>query len=314
MNKIFFAACVVAVSTLAFTSCAGPDLSGDWRFSDDLYVAIDETFQPIMEEEINAFRHQHVEADDKSYYCSEDSAFRALLDDSIRCIVATRKLSKSELQVVEQHKLGAEQSLIGYDAFALIVNKDASDTLIHVEDLKDIVKGKITRWEQLRYATRSGELSLVFDHSGSSTVRYMRDSLNNGREIKGNLFAQGNNDSVVALVRRDPGVIGVVATDWLKEPGKPVLDDFSNLDVRVLKVTRDTDENPIGFRPYQYRIATGDYPLVRSVYVINTDPRKESNVRLFYFYLKGQKGQTILLKDSQMLPNVPVQVKPVSTR
>ena len=113
-------------------------------------------------------------------------------------------------------------------------------------------------------------------------------------------------------VWRSAGILS--RANWLKQPGQPVITDFSQLDIHVLKVTRDTDENPIGFRPYQYRIATGEYPLIRSVYVINTDPRTDSNVRLFYFYLKGQKGQTIICNSSQLLPYSPVQVKPISVR
>lgn len=312
--KKFLTLGILLGTLLALHSCKGPDLSNDWRFSDDVYGAIDETFRPIMEEALDAFCKQHIEATDKVCYVSEDSAFRLLLADSVRLVVATRKVNDAERRVIESHNLGVEQAIIATDAFALITHPDNSDTLITVDDLRDIVSGKITRWEQLRHATRSGKLSLVFDASGSSTVRYMRDSLANGRELKGNLYAQGSNDSVLACVRRDPDVIGVIGTSWLKHPGEPVLTDFGRLDVHVLKVTRDTDENPIGFRPYQYRIATGEYPLLRSVYVINTDPRKESNVRLFYFFLKGQKGQTIICNGSQMLPYSPVQVKPVNVR
>ena len=66
------------------------------------------------------------------------------------------------------------------------------------------------------------------------------------------------------------------------------------------------------FRPYQYNIATAEYPLLRSVYVICTDPRSQSLERVFYFFLKGQKGQLIICNYSQMLPITPVQIKAVS--
>ena len=168
---------------------------------------------------------------------------------------------------------------------------------------------KITRWEQLKNSKKKGELSLVFDHSGSSTVRYMRDSLNNGEQLKGNLYAQGSNLAVIETVKKDPLVLGVVGTNWLKGQKDAVLSDFSKLDVYVMKVSKDTDEDPVGFRPYQYRIATGDYPLYRSVYAMTTDPRRQSNVQMFYFFLKGRQGQVIICNSSQMLPYAPVQVK-----
>ena len=299
--------------TLALVSCEKKIVGQGWRYSDDVHVAIDETFRPIMAEEMEAFRLQHIEAGDNAVYCSEDSAIQMLVDDSIRCCVVTRLLTEYENEKVKANRLPVMKARIATDAFALIVNKAVSDTIINMDDLKGIVSGKITKWEQLRYATRSGKLCLVFDKSGSSTVRYMRESLLNGENIQGNVFAQGSNEEVIKLVKSDPGVIGVVGTNWLKEPKARVLEDFTNLEIKVLKVTRDNDENPIGFRPYQYRILTGDYPLTRAVYVISTDPRRGSNVNLFYFFLKGQKGQTIICNGSQLLPYSPVQIKSVSS-
>lgn len=287
-----------------------------WLTTDDVHVACDNTLQPIIDEEAEQFGLAHPEASMKVTYCSEDSALRLLLTDSVNCVVATRELTQRELDVIHSYHLAARQTLIAYDAFALVTNKQAPDTLVTVDDLRGIVTGKITRWEQLSHPTRRGELKLVFDHSGSSTVRYMRDSLCNGRELQGNLYAQGTNEAVLKAVREDPDIIGVVGTDWLKPAGAPVLTDFETLDVNVLKVADlskiKKGDDVIGWRPYQYRIGTGDYPLVRSVHVITTDPRRRSMTKYFFFFLKGQKGQTIICNSSQMLPNAPVQFKGVS--
>lgn len=295
-------------------ACSSKTEQKGWRFSNDVYVAIDETFRPIMDEELKTFGLQprNVDVELNPIYCSEDSAIKMLVADSIRSCVATRLLNDYERQQVSANKLTVMWHLIGTDAFALIMNKENPDTLITVDELRRIVSGEITRWEQLRHSSKKGDISLVFDHSGSSTLRYMRDSLCAGNQLKGRLYAQGSNEAVIEYVKSDSMVIGVVGTNWLKEPGGEVLNDFTNLDVHVMKVTRDTLPDAVGFRPYQYRIATGDYPLLRSVYVMTTDPRRNSNTQLFHYFLKGQKGQTIILNGSQMLPITPVQVKAVS--
>ena len=303
---------LVSILILSVMSCGKQKAVSGWRYSDDVHVAIDETFRPIMELELEAFGMQHIEADLCPTYCSEDSALRMLLQDSIRSCVITRELSEAEKNLIKENKLGLMWAHIATDALALITSKENPDTLITVEEIKGIVTGKITRWEQLKHSKKKGEISLVFDHSGSSTVRYMRDSLCGGAELKGNLYAQGTNLAVIEAVKKDPLVLGVVGANWLKNPGQEVITDFSDLDVFVMKVSKDTDDDPVGFRPYQYRIATADYPLLRSVYVVTTDPRRQSNVQMFYFFLKGQKGQLIICKDSQMLPITPVQVKAVS--
>lgn len=303
---------VAAVCITLATSCGSNHRKpATWRTSDDVHIAVDETFRDIMEEEIETFGLLNPSSAMKPVYCSEDSAIRMLLRDSVRCAITTRKLSKDELDVLKNYKLDAKQAMIATDAFALIVSKDNPDTLITVSEIRDIVSGRITRWEQLKHSGKKGELKLVFDNSGSSTVRYMRDSLLAGEQVAGNLYAQGSNQAVIDAVKDNPEIIGVVGANWLKGKSDSVLTSFENLDVKVLKVARKDGKNEIGWRPYQYRILTGDYPLIRSVYVILTDPRVRSYTKSFFYFLKGQKGQTIICNSSQLLPYTPVQYKSV---
>ncbi len=315
MKKIeFLSRALLGVFCLVVAaSCGGNHQKpSGWRASDDVCIAVDETFRAIMEDELGSFGLLHPEAGIKPTFVSEDSAIRLLLIDSVRCIVATRRLSAEEQNYVKANaNLGVKQAMIATDAFALVVNKSNPDSLISVEEIRKIVSGKITRWEQLRHSKKRGELQFVFDHSGSSTVRYMRDSLLDGRQVAGNVFAQGSNEAVLEAVRENPDVIGVVGANWLKAGVDSVINDFNALDVKVMQVCREDAPDALGWKPYQYRIHTGDYPLVRSVYVILTDPRVSSFTKTFFFFLKGQKGQTIICNDSQMLPYEAVQYKSV---
>ncbi len=314
MKHTILSAALFLAAICSLSSCRNKEKSGnsDWMKEDDVPVAIDETFRPIMENIVESFGMAHPEATMKPVYVSEDSALRLMAMDSIRCCIVTRKLNDREKSLIEGHRLGAKQSLIATDAIALVVNKANRDSVITVDELKQIVEGKITRWEQLKNHTQSGKLSVVFDNSGSSTVRFMRDSLCNGKEMKGPVYAsdKGTNLSVLEMVRKDPTIIGVVGTNWLKGNSDTPLSTFDSLDVNVLRVAKTDVAKAV--RPFQYFIATGDYPLLRSVYMILTDPRSQSMLRNFYFYTKGQKGQTIICNNSQLLPITPVQVKSVS--
>lgn len=285
-----------------------------WLAEDNVNISIDETFRPIMAELVGTFGMTHPEANMRPVYVSEDSALKMLVNDSIRCCIATRKLKAEELAYIKAKTLSASQALIASDAIALIVNKTTSDSLITLDEIKGIVSGEITRWEQLKHSKRKGELKLVFDHSGSSTVRYMRDSLCQGKELKGNVYASegGTNLSVIDMVKASPDLIGVIGTNWLKGESTAPLSDFSGLEVGVMRVAKNEDAKFV--RPYQYYIATADYPLLRSVYIIHTDPRSKSFVKSFYFFAKGQKGQTIICNNSQLLPITPVQIKDVSVK
>ncbi len=304
-----------AVCTLLTTSCGNNHRkTADWLTSDDVHIAVDETFRPIIEEEFQVFMVQHPEAAMKPVYCSENEALRLLVADSLRTCIATRKLTEQEKAAVKSHTLSARQAIFATDAIALIVNKDNPDTLITLDEIKGILSGEITRWEQLERGDKQGELTLVFDHEGSSTVRYMVDSLLEGQALKGNVFAQGSNQAVIDIVKENPDIIGVVGTDWLRQEGDSTIKDFRDLSLNVMKVSRYSGAAAAYFRPYQYYIATGEYPLLRSVYVISTDPRTQSMPKNFFFFMKGQRGQLVICNSSQMLPYMPVQVKDVTIK
>lgn len=299
---------------LLLVSCGtNPKKANSYLHEDDVKFAADVSFLPILQELSQLYGLRKPESVMLPLYCSEDSAIRLLLADSVRMAISTRPLNDNEKAIVGQHNLPLLQSKIAYDAFALIVNKENPDTVINVNELRNIVQGKLTRWEQLEVGSKKGELSLVFDASGSSTVRYMKDSLNNGKDLKGNIFAQGSNLKVIQTIKDNPNAIGVVSTDWLRvhQGDTTTLQNFYGLDVRVMLVGKVGKAKADWQRPYQYYIATGEYPLVRSVWEITTDPRTRSTMRSFYFFLKENDGQRVINSSSQLLTRNQVQIKEV---
>lgn len=312
MKRIIFLLLGAAAVTAAVVFFTRPSEQSDvdaWLKSTNVDVAVDQTLQPIMAEELQQFGLTYPVAEVFPVYCSEQEAIERILKDSVQIAVTTRPLNKKEKAYLKSRQKGIRQSKFAYDSFALIVNKSNKDTLISVEQIRDIVTGKIKTWKELNPKSENHKLSLVFDHSGSSTVRFIRDSICGGAEMKGNLFAQGTNRAVIKAVEDNPYAIGVVGTDWLRNDKEQALSSFKDLGVNVMLVTDSKESFPLYYRPYQYRIGTGEYPLIRSVWVITTDPRKRSNVKNLYYWLKGERGQKIICNNSQLLPNVPVQVR-----
>ena len=162
MKRVMFVAFSVS-ALLALASCGGEKKpQGD---PDLITVAIDETFKPVMEEEMHQFNLQYPEATFKQYYCSESQALQMFLDDSVRSCLATRQLSDKEKELLQNRSLNVMTERIATDAIALIVNRSNPDTLISTNDVYRIVTGQVTRWEQIKYARQSGEIQLVFDET-----------------------------------------------------------------------------------------------------------------------------------------------------
>lgn len=290
----------------------------NYLHEDDVKFAADASFEPIVQELSELFNARHPEATMLPLYCNEDSAIRLLVRDSLRMVITTRKLTENEKALIQKAKHNYKQSLFAYDAFALIVNKNNPDTVINMNEIKGIISGKITDWSQLEVTHKSGPLYMLFDHSGSSTVRFMKDSLNGGKPLSGNIYAEDNYNDVIKKVQEREDVIGVVSTDWLRvsKGDTCTLENFRDLDVRVMLVGFYGLTDPLGLdardwqRPYQYYIATGEYPLFRGVYAICTDSRPKSTTSMFYFFLKGD-GQRVICNSSQLLPRNQVQVRNV---
>jgi phosphate transport system substrate-binding protein len=309
MKRIIYCL-IVAVLTLPLVSCGGGSKQqGD---PDLIKVAIDETFKPLMDEEMYQFNLQSPEATFKYVYCSESEALQLFLKDSVRSCLATRELSDKEKDLLRSKNLNVMTERIATDAIALIVNRSNPDTLISANDVMRIVTGQVTRWDQIKYAHQSGEIQLVFDNTQSSTVRYVEDSICGGKALKGNVYAQKTNPDVIEYIQKNPKAIGIIGVDWLRNE-----EDTTNLSflpkVRVMSVSNSTvPEKDNSYKPFQAYIALGNYPFVRAVYYMTSDPLMQGKARYFYHFLSEQKGQLIITKSSQLLPWMQVQFKEVT--
>lgn len=308
-SKIFLILSLVGV----LLSCTNKSKTESEREQNTVKIAIDETFRPVMEQELFAFHLKHPEAILDSSFVPETDAINLLLQDSVRNIIATRPLTAKEMkQITDAHQLVAQYREIAYDAIALIVNKANTDTLISVSQVQKILNGHITNWNQISNARTKGDIELVFDNENSSTVRFMRDSVNGGKDFQNkHLKSAGSNKNVINYVAQTRNAIGIIGVDWIRNTK-----DTTNLSfdkhINVMSVSSSSvAEESNSFLPFQYYIATADYPFIRKLYVITTDPRTQSMGLNFFYFLTDTEGQTIVTKSSQLLPVIAIQIKNV---
>lgn len=307
----FTAICALAVAAAAIlgVSC-GETKRGEYA-KGSAFVACDEGFRKIMEEEIEVFQYQYPDAYILPFYLSENACIDSLKADKCQLIIVTRELTPVEIENIKKtQKRIVRQKCIAVDAVALIVNKECPVGMLTMQEIGQILDGTITRWAQLAVNDTS-RIKIVFDNVGSSTVSYMRDKfLPQGKMISDNpnAFAQKTNIDVFEVVKKDPHALGIISVSWLgdnlqatKMPVGKRLADLQNTNdtvdvkfsdaVKVLKV-RSMD-NPQPFLPYQAYINSGEYPLFRKVYAIST--ASNSNVvHSFYAFLTGYVGQKII--------------------
>lgn len=280
-------------------------------------VVCDASFENIMDQEIDVFEFIYRDANIIPYYTDQKSAIDSLLEFKTRLAVTTRPLNQKEVDYLKSHGKQVRQSQIAVDALALIVNPANSVNVLSKPEIAEILSGKITKWSDVVPGNdHLGDIEVVFDHQGSSTVQYMRDSLLNGEPFGPNVFAQKTPQDVFKAVSVNKNAVGIIGVEWISSDMKTkelqredyvkavqsndTTDIAFSDDVKVLKV-RGNDE-VTAYQPYQYYIFNGSYPLYRQVYMISTGTGGSLS-HGFYSFVTGFHGQKIIL-TSGILPKV----------
>ena len=256
----------------------------DTGTSGTIHISVDESFKPIIEEHIMVFQASYPKAKIIAHYKPEAECWNDLLNDSIRMVIVTKKITPDEARYYSDSLgLYPTSELLANDAVALIVNRNAPDSVFSKED----VAGMLLGTGKLPYKP-------VFDGiKATSTVRYAIDSV-----LKGKLFntsiitAARNSTEVVEYIAANPGYVGFVGVSWIGNP-----DDTKQLEmlkkVRIAWLPCDScDEAGTYTKPWQEDILTKRYPYTREIYYV----LKENHSGLgkaFVNFMNSDRGQLI---------------------
>ena len=333
MNKNIFTklrtALLLTAAVAGAVACT-PVKRGEYA-SGSATVFCDDGFRNILDEEIEVFEYSYPQSSIIPFYVSEGAAIDTLMADGTQAIIATRELTKDQIDYMKsKYKRVVRQKCVAVDAVALITNKKKPVGALSMTEVSDILNGKITRWDQLA-GNDTTAIKVVFDNAESSTVSYLKEKfLPEGKKLSetANTFAQENNAQVFDVVKTDPDALGVISVRWLgddlsvakKVPMDQRMEDYQNendtiasqltSEVNIIKISNPTQENdfsPVAFKPYQAYIYSGEYPLVRKVYMIST-ASNSTVMHSFYVFMTGFVGQKIITKTGilpyQMNPRV----------
>jgi phosphate transport system substrate-binding protein len=282
-------------------------------------VACDESFENILEQEINVYEYIYPKEDVLAYYLPENACIDSIMAmQGVKCAVTTRPLTEKEVSFLRSNKKIVNQKKIAVDALAIIVNPENPVEILSKKEIAEILSGEVSRWDQVE-PCKLGEIDVIFDHQGSSTVKFMRDSILNGKAFGPNVSAVKTNPDVFKAVAENKNAMGVIGVSWVSsdmqgreksvdelaqavEKSDTTQLDF-NSEVKVLKI-RGNDV-VAAYKPYQAYIFDGSYPLYRSVYMISTAPGGTITHRFFSF-VTGFQGQKLI----QMTGILPATVRP----
>ena len=185
-----------SVSLVIFLSCfivncksfkEQEDQLPDTKYRGIINVSADESFRPVIDEQVQVYESNFPGAKINVTYKPEAECLKDLFIDSVRMVIVTRRYNEYEKEfIADSFKTALESMVIARDGIALIVNPAAPDSLFTRQDVKNILAGDFKK-----------NLIPVFDGvKATSTVRFIIDSVLRGDSLTTKAVAASSHKSV----------------------------------------------------------------------------------------------------------------------
>ena len=285
-------------------SCDNSDKRGgrtDTETSGEVTIVADESLKPVIQELIDQFEFKWPKAKINLKDTTENRGFEMIRDMQTCLLFTTRPLKESEEAFLKTKKQIPSVFPIGYDGLALIIHPQNNDSCISVKNIKQILQGEVTQWNEIYKGSKLGKFDVVFDNKESATLHYVVDSILDGQPIDNpNITAANTSAEVIEYVHNTPNAIGIIGSNWLNDKGDSTNLTFINK-IRVMKVSAiDEATASNSWKPYQVYLLDGRYPFARTVYAICVDPQRKLPWS-FANYTTSPTGQ-LIVKRSGLLP------------
>ena len=249
-----------------------------------IHISVDESFKPVLDEQIKVFESSNPDARIIAHYKPEADCLRDILkDSSTRMVIVTRGLNRKEEKFFKDSlNYFPRWDELATDAIAIVVNAKSNDTLFTLERLQKQLTGSMGDQQQI-----------IFDGlNATSTVRFAIDSILKGSKFDtGVVRAVNGSKAVLDYVAANENAIGLVGISWIGNP-----EDTAQVKmlkkIKLVYVKCDNCSDLPYVKPNQFNIMTRRYPLVRGLYFV----LKENYSGLgsgFLNFLQYERGQLI---------------------
>jgi phosphate transport system substrate-binding protein len=277
-----------AAAIITISSCSGEKQGPeDTMTSGTIDISVDETYKPVIEAQMKVFDSSFPDAEIRIHYKPESECFKDLVEEKARLILVTRELLPEEKPLYEQRKIVTHSMALARDAVAVIVHPSSPDSMLSLSQIRGMLTGVYHK-----------NYTVVFDNQGSSTVRFVTDSLIPGEKLDtSKVFAAKGNEEVVDYVAAHPEAVGFIGLSYVSDVTDPDTEAFLQK-VKVAGIYHDSAQR--FYRPYQAYIAMKLYPLTRDLYFIS----RENYAGLgtgFINFLSKERGQ-LIFASSRLFP------------
>jgi len=289
-------------------SCTGGTKKGpdETPTRGNIKIEADESFQPIIDTEVFTFTHLYDNAKIATSYKPEFDIIKDFMNDSIKVIVSSKKLTDDQIQYLRDTLVIARTTAFAYDALALVTNKANHDTLIKYNTVRDIFLGKVKNWKDINPKSKFGDIRVIFDNTKSGNIRYFKELFEVSDTLPENFYAVNNNAEVIDFISRNPDGLGIISVNWISDKDDSLSMSFINK-INVVAVSQQYVNDGSYYRPYQGSIYDKSYPFTREIYFISRETFKGLGTGFIQF-ATAEQGQRIVLKSGLVPATMPIRL------
>jgi len=289
-------------------SCTGGTKKGpdETPTRGNIKIEADESFQPIIDTEVFTFTHLYDNAKIATSYKPEFDIIKDFMNDSIKVIVSSKKLTDDQIQYLRDTLVIARTTAFAYDALALVTNKANHDTLIKYNTVRDIFLGKVKKWKDINPKSKFGDIRVIFDNTKSGNIRYFKELFEVSDTLPENFYAVNNNAEVIDFISRNPDGLGIISVNWISDKDDSLSMSFINK-INVVAVSQQYVNDGSYYRPYQGSIYDKSYPFTREIYFISRETFKGLGTGFIQF-ATAEQGQRIVLKSGLVPATMPIRL------
>jgi len=204
----------------------------------------------------------------------------ALLNGTTDIAQSSRKLKLDEKLKLQDAGKAFKETIIAYDALAVIVNPSNKVTQLTREQLEGIFTGKITNWKEVG----GDDLKMIVysRETSSGTYEFFKEHVLKGKNFASSALLMPATGAIVQSVSQTKGAIGYVGLAYLEK------------EVKALKVS--FDKGKVYVSPTVETAKNKSYPITRPLYYYYLNS-VEKSVSPYVNYVLSPTGQQLVLKS-----------------
>ena len=253
-----------------------------WMLSGTLYaqrIKGSDTLLPIAQQTAERFMNKNPDARVTVTGGGTGVGISALLDNTTDIAMASRPIKFSEKMKVKAAKQDIEETIVAYDALAVIVHPSNPVKQLTRKQLEDIFRGKITNWKQVGGEDR--KIVVYSRETSSGTYEFFKESVLKNKNYMPASLSMPATGAIIQSVSQTQGAIGYVGLAYVSPR------------IKTLSVSYDGKTYS---EPSVENATNKTYPIVRPLYYYY-NARNKGDVAPLMDFILSTEGQDIIKKS-----------------